>query len=178
MSDLSRIERLSNLTYWATVVLTYVLPLLVFVTVLRGWLRPETILQAYPQIAPQTEVSALQASLAAIVALVAVLPLIGAFLAMTSLFSRYRRGEILSDGCAEDILRIGRAMLFLAAATLLVPTIQLLILSWSSPPGHRILQLGIDSGTLGFLMSAGLLFLIGWVMREAARIKAENEGFV
>ena len=30
----------------------------------------------------------------------------------------------------------------------------------------------------GFAMAAGLLTVIGWAMREAARVQAENEGFV
>jgi hypothetical protein len=105
-----------------------------------------------------------------------VFPMIAAFLAMGSLFNRYRRGEILSDGSADDILRIGRAMLLVAIATVLVPTLQLLALSWNG--SSRVLSIGIDGGTLGFLLSAGLLTVIGWVMREAARVKAENEGFV
>jgi len=36
----------------------------------------------------------------------------------------------------------------------------------------------LDQGTLGFLLAAGLLTVIGWAMREAAAVKAENEGFV
>jgi hypothetical protein len=36
----------------------------------------------------------------------------------------------------------------------------------------------LDQGTLGFLMAAGLLTVIGWAMREAAAVKAENAAFV
>ena len=43
---------------------------------------------------------------------------------------------------------------------------------------ERTLSIGLDSGTLGFLMAAGLLTVIGWAMREAAAVKAENAGFV
>jgi hypothetical protein len=59
-----------------------------------------------------------------------------------------------------------------------VPTLQVLALSWTNPPGQKMLQIGLSSDSLGFLVAGGLLTVIGWVMREAARIKAENEGFV
>jgi O-antigen ligase len=63
-------------------------------------------------------------------------------------------------------------------ATVIVPTLQGLVLSWQAAPGGRVLQIGLDGGTLGFVLSAGLLTVTGWAMREAARLKAENEGFV
>lgn len=178
MSDLTRISKLSEWLYWAATVLTYVLPLLVLAGILRGWVDTASLTKRFPELAEGTVIAPVQGLLAALVAAVAVFPLIAAFMAMSSLFNRYRRGEILSDACADDILRIGRAMVFLAAATVLVPTLQVLVLSWQSPPGQRVLQVGLDSGTLGFLLSGGLMFVIGWVMREAARVKAENEGFV
>ncbi|MGL4238491.1 MAG: hypothetical protein ACRCSW_20690, partial [Tabrizicola sp.] len=73
-------------------------------------------------------------------------------------------------------LQIGRALILVAVFTVVTPTLVTLILSWNAP--QRTLAIGIDSGTLGFLMAAGLLTVIGWAMREAARVKAENEGFV
>jgi len=95
---------------------------------------------------------------------------------MVRLFAAYRDGEVLSVGNAETILRIGRNFLMVAAFTVLVPTLQVLILSWRA--GQRMLSIGLDQGTLGFLLAAGLLTVIGWAMREAAAVKAENEGFV
>lgn len=41
-----------------------------------------------------------------------------------------------------------------------------------------MLPISLDGGTLEFLLAAGLLTVIGWAMGEAARVKAENEGFV
>ena len=54
--------------------------------------------------------------------------------------------------------------------------VQGLIVTWNA--AQRQLAIGVDGGTLGFLMVSGLLTVIGWAMREAARVKAENEGFV
>ncbi|WP_309666440.1 DUF2975 domain-containing protein [Tabrizicola sp.] len=176
MPDLNRIVTLSSWLYWTAMVLVYLLPLIVIIAVLRGYFDPATMLAQYPVLAADTPVTKVQALLVAAIAVAAVLPMTSAFLAMASLFNRYRRGEILSDGSADDILRIGRAMLLVAAATVLVPTLQVLALSWNA--AQKTLQIGLDGGTLGFVLSAGLLTVIGWVMREAARVKAENEGFV
>jgi hypothetical protein len=41
-----------------------------------------------------------------------------------------------------------------------------------------MLPISLDGGTLGFLLAARLLPVTGWAMGEAARVKAENEGFV
>ena len=176
MTDIRRIARLSGWLYWTATLLAYALPLTVIIAILRGLFDPATLLRQYPMLDAATPVSTFQGTLVAGIAVVAVLPMIAAFLAMGRLFDRYRRGEVLSDGSADDILRTGRAMLFVAAATVLVPTFQLLVLSWNTPA--RSLQVGFDGGTLGFVLSAGLLTVIGWAMREAAAVKAENEGFV
>ena len=74
------------------------------------------------------------------------------------------------------ILTIGRALLAVAAFTIAVPTLHALILSWNAP--QRVLSIALDSGTLGFAIAAGLLTVIGWAMREAAAVKAENAAFV
>jgi hypothetical protein len=176
VSDPTRIARLSRVLYWTAINLAYLLPLLIVFYISRGLFDPEVLLDKFPLIPRGTSVTPFQATVTAAIAVAALFPMIAALLAMSSLFNRYRHGEILSDGCASDILRTGRAMLFVAVATLLVPTLQLLVLSWNAP--ERLLQIGVDDGTLGFLLSAGLLTVIGWAMREAARVKAENEGFV
>ncbi len=117
-----------------------------------------------------------QAGLVAAIALVAVLPLVAALRAMVRLFALYRDGEVLSPANADTILQIGRMLVLVALFTVLVPTLQTLILSWNAP--QKTLSIGLDGGRLGFLMAAGLLTVIGWAMREAAAVKAENEGFV
>jgi hypothetical protein len=174
--ELPRITSLSTWLYWAATVLAYLLPVIVILAMLRGYFVPSSLLSAYPELPADTPVTPLQGTIVAAIAVVALLPTIAVFLAMARLFNRYRRGEILSDGCAKDILSVGSAMVLVAAATVLVPTLQVLVLSWNAP--QRTLQIGLDGGTIGFLLSAGLLTVIGLAMREAARVKAENEGFV
>ena len=97
---------------------------------------------------------------------------------MRGLFALYRRGQILTDAAAERIRRIGAALVVLAVAGTLLHTAQALLLTIDNPAGQRHLVLSLSSDSLGFLLSGGLLVVIGWAMREAARAAAENASFV
>lgn len=176
MKDQSRLLRLSGTLYWTALVLSAVLPMIVLLYAMRAVIDPASLLSRAPGLGPDIPVGRAQAGLVAGVALVSVLPMVSALRAMARLFDRYRTGEVLSDANAWAILHIGRALLLVAVFTVLVPTLQTLILSWRAP--QKILSIGLDGGTLGFAMAAGLLTVIGWAMREAARVKVENEGFV
>jgi hypothetical protein len=176
MHNQTRLARLSEVLYWAALVLSALLPLVVLLNAARGVMEPASLLDRLPGLAAGTPVGRAQAGLVAALALVSVLPMVAALRAMARLFDRYREGEILSGDNAETILRIGRALVMVAVLTVLVPTAQTLILSWQAP--QKTLAISLDGGTLGFLLAAGLLTVIGWAMGEAARVKAENEGFV
>jgi hypothetical protein len=176
MQDHQRLRNLSGFLYWVALVLSVALPLLVLIHAGKAVTDPASLLSRAPGLPPGSPVTSAQAGLVAAVALLSVLPMVAALRGMVRLFARYREGEVLSLENADTIQRIGRAMLLVALFTVLVPTLQTLILSWNAP--QKKLSIGLDSGTLGFLMAAGLLTVIGWAMREAAAIKAENEGFV
>ena len=176
MPDQSRLQRLSETLYWTTLALSVVLPLIVLYYAGKGVADPGSLLAQFPGLPADLIVTRAQAGLVAAVAIASLLPMLAALRAMTRLFDRYRMGEVLSHANATTILTIGRALLAVAAFTIAVPTLHALILSWNAP--QRVLSIALDSGTLGFAIAAGLLTVIGWAMAEAARIKAENEGFV
>jgi hypothetical protein len=178
MLSQDRITPLSNLLFWVCTVLAYALPLFIIVHILRGWYDPARLLEQYPVLPATAPVTPFQATLVAAVAVIATYPLVATFLGMRRLFGRYRRGEILSDACATDILRIGQALFAVAAMTVIVPMLQIMILSWGLGQGQRLLSVGVDGSTLGFLLSGGLLIVIGWVMREAAQAAEDAKGFV
>jgi Protein of unknown function (DUF2975) len=176
MQDLPRLHRLSATLYWVALVLSVLLPLFVLAYAAKAVSDPASLLARIPSLVEDTTVSRVQAGLVAALALISVLPTMAALRAMTQLFGRYRDGEVLSEANAETILGIGRALVLVAVFTVVLPTLQILILSWNAE--QRTLSIGLDGGTFGFFMAAGLLTVIGWAMREAARVKAENEGFV
>ncbi|MCU0826249.1 MAG: DUF2975 domain-containing protein [Tabrizicola sp.] len=171
-----RFTRLSQTLYWTALALSVVLPVLVLLYAGKAVSDPASLLSRVPGLPPDMTVTRSQAALVAAIALISVLPMLAALRAMARLFDSYRAGDILSDANAGSILTIGRALLLVAFFTVLTPTLQTLILSWNGP--QRMLSIGLDGGTLGFALAAGLLTVIGWAMGEAARIKAENEGFV
>ena len=176
MQDQTRLARLSGALYWTVLVLSVMLPLMALLFAGQGVLDPASLLHRAPAVPSETPVTRSQAGLVAAVTLLSVLPMVTALRAMARLFDHYRMGDVLSQGNAEAILTIGRALVVVAVFAILTPTAQALILSWNAE--QRTLQIGLDGGTLGFLIAAGLLTVIGWAMREAARVKAENEGFV
>lgn len=175
MPNTDRLRTLSGLFYWVALVLSALLPLIVLVFAAQGVTDPASLLSR-TTVPDGTPVSTPQAGLVAAVSLVSVLPLVAALRGMVRLFGAYSDGEVLSDTNADTILRIGRNLLFVAVFTILVPTLQTLILSWHAT--QKSLSIAIDGGTLGFLMASGLLTVIGYAMGEAARVKTENEGFV
>lgn len=176
MQQQLRLRKLSGLLYWVALVLSVVLPVVVLVCAGKGVSDPPSLLSRVPSIPDGNSVSTAQAGLVAILALVTVLPMVAALRGMVRLFGAYRDGEVLSTANAVAILHIGRNFLLVALFTVLVPSLQTVILSWQAE--QRQLSVGLDGGTLGFLMAAGLLTVIGWAMAEAAQVKAENEAFV
>lgn len=176
MPDLNRLRKLSGLFYWASLVLSVVLPIIVLAYAGKGVTDPASLLSLVPAVPTGTYITSAQAGLVAAIAVVSVLPMVAALRGMVRLFGAYRDGDVLSEANADTILRIGRNLLLVALFTVLAPTLQTLILSWNA--AQKTLTIGIDGGTLGFLMAAGLLTVIGYAMGEAARVKAENEGFV
>jgi Protein of unknown function (DUF2975) len=178
MEKLDRIAWLSGWLYRASTLLACGLPLVVLGAILGGWFDAAGLASRFPALPATLSVSQMQATAVALIAVVAVFPMVAACLAMRRLFGRYRSGEILTDHCAAEILRVGQALFAVAAMTVLVPTAQLLVLSWNAAPGGRILSIGIDGSTVGFLLSGAMLIVIGWVMREAAQAAEDNRGFV
>lgn len=171
-----RLRKLSGALYAVALALSVVLPILVLIYAAKGLTDPASLLSRAPMVPSGTAVTRLQAGLVGAAGIVAVLPMVGALRAMAQLFGRYRDGEVLSTPNADSILRIGRSLMLVALFTVALPTLQTLILSWNAP--QKTLSIALDGGTLGFLLAAGLLTVIGWAMLEAARVKAENEGFV
>jgi mannose/fructose/N-acetylgalactosamine-specific phosphotransferase system component IIC len=176
VQDNLRLRNLSAMLYWGALGLSVLVPLVVLVYAGKAVTDPGTLLSQVPSVPAGSPVTTVQAGLVAAVALVSVLPLVASLRGTVRLFGAYRDGEILSAANADRVLRIGRNLVLVAVFSVLVPTLQTLILSWNA--AQKVLSIGIDGGTLGFLMAAGLLTVIGYAMREAALVKAENEGFV
>ncbi|MEM1387097.1 MAG: DUF2975 domain-containing protein [Pseudomonadota bacterium] len=117
----------------------------------------------------------------AAIAAVGILPALGMFYVlsqMAALFARYSEGELLSEACANHILRIGVALLAIIALDVVAGALQGVIASAVNAPGSRVLAITFQGMDLGQFLAGGLLLTIGWTLREAARIAEENRAFV
>ncbi len=97
---------------------------------------------------------------------------------MHLLFRLLFSGNVLTHGAALLIRRIGTGLMAVALLRIAVIPAQSLIVTLAAPPGSRQLLLSVSSADLGFLLAAGLMAVIGWVMEDAARATEENRGFV
>ena len=65
-----------------------------------------------------------------------------------------------------------------ALAAMILHPLGSLILTYDNLVGSRHLSVSMSSNTYTLILTGGLLIVIGWVMREAARISDENRQFV
>ncbi len=94
------------------------------------------------------------------------------------LFAAYRDGRIFGDEAPAHLFKVGLAMAGNAASVIIVHSLGSLILTWDNPPGSRQFAINLSSDSYTLILTGGLLIVIGWVMREAARISDENRQFV
>lgn len=97
---------------------------------------------------------------------------------MVGLFQRYAGGETLTDDCARHILHIGGGLLVAVALEMVCHPLQIMAASFANPPGERVLAITVEGGDLGQVLAGGLMIVIGWTVREAARVAEENRSFV
>ncbi|MCD7059066.1 DUF2975 domain-containing protein [Pelagibacterium xiamenense] len=53
-----------------------------------------------------------------------------------------------------------------------------LVLSWSAPPGQRMIAFYVSSDTILFVLFAGTISAMAWAMQQAALLAEENAQFV
>ena len=97
---------------------------------------------------------------------------------MRKLFGAYVKGHVLTEASARLIQRIGQGFLALAIVPFVLRPVQSVLMTLANPPGERSITIGLDSDMIFFALSGGLIVVIGWAMREAADVAAENKSFV
>ena len=94
------------------------------------------------------------------------------------LFASYERGEVFTSTAAGHIRLVGLAMLINAILSVAVHTLGSILLTYDNMAGSRAIAVSFSSDTYSLVLTGGLLIVIGWVMREAARLSEENRQFV
>jgi hypothetical protein len=178
MSPISKVRALSNWLFWLSSIAFAILPLVAI-----GWIAalvvdPTLIAASVLGLPEATAFTRPKVVFAGAILALVILPVVFALWQMRRLFGRYRTGDVLTADAAEDIRRIGLAFVVIAALKVVIPTLVVLVLTANNPPGQRALSVGVTSDSLAFLLTGGLLTVIGWAMVEAARAVEENARFV
>lgn len=178
MSHIQRVTTLASILQGFTIAAMIGLPLAIISGLLTTPLSPEVVAQSLPGISAAPDATMPQLVTVVALNLLSPLILLLALNQMRQLFGHYAKGEVLSHRCARRIQRIGQGLLALAILPLAVQPIQSVLLTLANPPGQRSVSVGINSEMLFFALAGGLIIVIGWAMREASDVAAENRTFV
>lgn len=176
----NRISRLSSLLMWLSRAALVLLPPIWIWLGYERFVAPATIPQALDMM-PLDLGASPSSGAAMLAAFLSVLPELGTYFALwqaQALFRLYRDGETLSPAPARRIGGIGTGLLLATGLAVAVRPAAALALSLSNPPGQRLVAMSFGSGDVALLLAAGLMVVIGWVMREAAAVAEENRRFV
>lgn len=94
------------------------------------------------------------------------------------IFRDFGRGETVSLTLARRLERFGGAVALQALVNPVVATLLGLTLTLGNPAGQRVLAISLASHDVVSVLVGLLVIGVGAVMREAARIARENEGFI
>lgn len=178
MSQLNRVRRLANVLYYVTAGVMGV----VAMTLAGVWVvAPPAVAEFQAQFPGLTISPELSGGAYVAVIVVSLLPgLIWLWVLdrMRRLFACYRDGEVMTDQPARHIQRLGQGFLCLGAVQFVSAPLLSVLLTSANGAGERSLSVGLNTEMMGFFIAAGLMTLIGWVMRDVSAVKAENEAFV
>lgn len=177
MASLSRVSRLAGFLYFATIVV-----MIMFVGAaaftLYGPHSVEAARHAYPNLLIQDDLSQSILYASAAVGCVSVFMWLWALEQMRQLFRCYRSGVVFTQRAAQLIQRIGAGLMGVAGLEALRIPVQTILLSSANPEGQRSVSVGLNTDMVILLLSAGLLIVIGWAMREASLVAEENKAFI
>lgn len=115
---------------------------------------------------------------AALLTLPAFLPLSWGLLRLQVCFTAFGHGRPFSTsgirGLRDFAVGAGMAAVGKILSTALLST----YLSWSQPPGQRLLVINIGSDTLLLIIFAAVITAVSWAMGKAATIAEEHSQFV
>lgn len=114
----------------------------------------------------------------AAIGLVPALLLTWGLLGMVPLFRSFARGALFAPVVAGAVGRLGRALVAMAFVDPLARLAARLLASGGIVPAFAGVSLGIGTRALVFIVIGATLLALAAVLREAARVAAENDSFV
>jgi len=178
MNNAHRISKLATKLHWITAFVLFALPLTIFWQIMRVSLDVKTYAASFPDAVIAANVSTVQVWLCVALDMFVIGVVVYTLEQTRRLFAQFSRRYIFDFTTSDIITRIGVGLLVIVCGATVVYTLQVLVLTWTNPVGQRALSIMFDNSDVGFLLSAGLLLIIGWAMRDAAVLAAENSEFV
>ena len=178
MTHLDRVSSLAKWLHIATLFYMVVLPIGIMVSLVLSPVDVETAQARIVSVAVSQDATQVQLWTAVLLQFLPVAVLLWTLNQMRLLFLSYQRKDVLTDQCARLMQRIGFGFLALAIVPFVLIPVQSVLLSWANPAGQRSLTVSLSTDMLGFALAAGLLIVIGWAMRDASDVAAENRAFV
>ena len=173
MGNNERVAQLASWLWWVVSVLLYVLPAAYLAFLILAVRAPDWPRALFPHPAIPERPDWPTTAVVLALALAAAVPVVQILLHMRGLFGNYRRGCILTERSARHIFAIGSAMVSLGVLKMVVPPMQLLLLTKG-----QALTLNFNDGLLILLLVGGFLATVGWAMREAVDVVEENRRFI
>lgn len=175
MQNLQRIQNLSRILFWVSTAMLACAPFtilasLAFVAAPQDWLAAR-----FAELPSGTVFSTEKRFVILGLDLLSTVPMVWIIWQMRRLFQRYKGGEVLTEPCAGHILRAGLGLISLAILLVVLPSLQILLLTLDNVNGTRLFSISISGAQIALALAGGLMMVVGWVMREATR---EIESFV
>lgn len=129
-----------------------------------------------PQILP--EFTSWQRLLAALVSVLAALPLSWGLWRLAACLAEFSNGRPFSSRSATGLRDFAAAIAGSVIAKTLAFTMIRLVLTWTAPPGMKQLAIAIDSDAMMMALFAAIIAALAWAMSRAAILAEENSQFV
>lgn len=183
MKNIQRIASWGCRFSWLLVVLSVVMPLLVWSTApyfFKQNHQPINEFIGYYEWLPAIPLALSMTTKLArfLIELIPNLLMVWCWLTSAAFFKAFRDGIIYSD---ENVKRLRRIGGLLVAAVLLQIPVQLglsALLTLSAGTGHGEMVIHLDNADFACLMLSALVFLASWVLKEGVSLKDENDSIV
>ncbi len=94
------------------------------------------------------------------------------------LLGQFQQGHLLDFWSAVLLHRIGWVLVVMGPLHALGNSLALSAVTWSNPPGQRLVGIALQPEHATLLVLGALLILLGRVLTEAARVEEDHRGFV
>lgn len=94
------------------------------------------------------------------------------------LFGLYRRGRIFTSDNVRCLKGFGVALILWPVVTPIYDALVSVALTFSNPPGQRLLAVGLQGTDVGLALIGGVLVVMSWVMREGCRLADDQAQIV